>query len=487
MFRRFLLPTALLAFACLALPAAAAPAAPPPRPSNLRSDILYTHKGEFVQVSPMRALTLNAHVEQFAYDPLGLEIAVVGSETTGDQTTHFVKTIDARSGHEMSRLTVIAPEDDQSSGLMLLGWSISGKYLLLRRFTPDPQKPNDWVTEYLRWDLSANPQAAQVISPESELPQGAKREEEYDNGFASPDNRWIVFREDFHATDAEGKPEPRQSAYLLYDTERNLFRTLVLPPGASAYSWSDASHLKVNQNTIRQQFDVVTGQISPRPMSSGAAPLAASKQYPDLSLETEYRVQEDKQPTGGHLGSYLIWVRRTPFRAGPLGAVVAGLMPSSRDTETGPYDARDEPQAVWSPTGKQIAFISGGDVWVTDLATAAGTFPREKMAVGLKLSCAEEQMLAMTNLKQIGLGIIQYTQDSDENLPAADGWMKTISPYIKSTDVFGVDDHAVVYEPPADLALAKMESPADTEMAYMDLPCARVVLFCDGHVKVFAK
>ena len=56
----------------LTLPASADPASPPPaRPSSLRSDILYTHKGEFVQVSPMRPLTLNAHVEQFQYDPQG--------------------------------------------------------------------------------------------------------------------------------------------------------------------------------------------------------------------------------------------------------------------------------------------------------------------------------------------------------------------------------------------------------------------------------
>jgi len=81
---RLLLSTALLALASLALPIAADPAPPLPHFSNLRSDILYTHKGEFVQVSPMRPLTLNAHVTQFAYDPLGIEIAVVGSETAGE-------------------------------------------------------------------------------------------------------------------------------------------------------------------------------------------------------------------------------------------------------------------------------------------------------------------------------------------------------------------------------------------------------------------
>jgi prepilin-type N-terminal cleavage/methylation domain-containing protein/prepilin-type processing-associated H-X9-DG protein len=49
-----------------------------------------------------------------------------------------------------------------------------------------------------------------------------------------------------------------------------------------------------------------------------------------------------------------------------------------------------------------------------------------------------------SNLKQIGIGIMQYTQDYDESLPlfqvrsATDrtGWAETVQPYIKSTQVF---------------------------------------------------
>ena len=48
-----------------------------------------------------------------------------------------------------------------------------------------------------------------------------------------------------------------------------------------------------------------------------------------------------------------------------------------------------------------------------------------------------------SNLKQIGLGIIQYTQDYDEKLPArvvittpTQSWRAIIQPYIKSTQLF---------------------------------------------------
>src|SRR5674476_740693 len=47
-----------------------------------------------------------------------------------------------------------------------------------------------------------------------------------------------------------------------------------------------------------------------------------------------------------------------------------------------------------------------------------------------------------SNLKQIGLGIMQYTQDNDESMPSRrtasqlDSWRSQIFPYVKSTQLF---------------------------------------------------
>ncbi|RYG99049.1 DUF1559 domain-containing protein, partial [archaeon] len=51
-----------------------------------------------------------------------------------------------------------------------------------------------------------------------------------------------------------------------------------------------------------------------------------------------------------------------------------------------------------------------------------------------------------SNLKQIGLGMMQYTQDYDERFPVAYlhdtgsgtywGWMQAMQPYLKSTQIF---------------------------------------------------
>ncbi len=478
-----LTPFALLAFVCLALPAAADPAAPLPRLSNLRSDILYTHRGEFVQVKPMRALTLNAHVSQFAYDPLGLEIAIVGSETSGDQTTDFVKTFDAHTGKEISRYAVTAPTDAQSTGLGLLGFSTSGRYLLLQQFTPEPNDPSTAQTEFLRWDLSADPPTMHVINPQSALPPEQQSADLAGSADAnlSPDRRWLAFNQSVHALKDDGNPGPDQNTHLLYDPERDTFRVLTLPPHASSFFWSDNTHLQIWQDGKRKQFDVVTGQIIPLTTPLDSAPSSVSKQYPDFLLDTEPQTLWDKRQHSGSLDACVLWIHRTPYGQVPLGVAAAGLMPNYQED-----GQNHDPQAVWSPTGKQIAFVASGDLCVTDLVSATEALPHEKMAVGLKLSCAEEQELAVSNLKQIGLALIQNIQDNDEKYPDANGLVKTLAPYAKTTDIFQTDGHAFVYERPG-VSLANVESPATTENGYIDLPCARIVLFCDGHVKVFAK
>ncbi len=486
---RPLLP-ALLCLSLLAFPAAnfAAPTAPisdPVSPNNLRPDILYTHRGEFVQVSPMRPLTLNAHVEQFAYDPLGLEIAFVGSEPQGENTLHFVKTVDARTGHELSRLTLTASAG-QAASFRLLGFSASGKYLLLEQLTSDPAQPDALVDEYLRWDLSANPPIAHIIDPRSALPPGAVTDDtDAEDASASPDGRRMEFRQVYHTVDAEGKTNAVKTAFFLYDPERDTFKPLNLPPGiSSVYSWTDNTHLKIYQDGERKQFDVIAGEISLRPAAANIDKPAVSKQYPDLSLDTQNPKQQDAKGSDGYIDSYLIWIRRTPFGGKPMGAAVAGLMPQPA---VAAYPGSDDPTAMWSPTGKQVAFIANHDLYVSDLVTASGAMPREKMAAGLPLDCGDERVLAMSDLKQIGLALVQYAQDFDEHYPPTENIEKTLAPYLKTTDVFSVGSTRWIYHGASNVSLATIESPADTVQATMDLPCAHLVLFFDGHVKAFPK
>ena len=46
------------------------------------------------------------------------------------------------------------------------------------------------------------------------------------------------------------------------------------------------------------------------------------------------------------------------------------------------------------------------------------------------------QVVSLSNLKQLALGIIQYTQDHDEKMPDAAIWVDEIMPYVKAEELF---------------------------------------------------
>lgn len=453
--RRFALPLLLLGL--LVLPAAADP----------RPDILYTTRKEFVRVSPPRPLTLNAHIDKFAYDPLGLEVACAGSETQDGQTTYFVKTLDVRTGKELHRLTMTVPQYTDSR-LEMMGWTPSGKYLLLEQTQPKEADLGGSTTHLERWDLSADPPKLLPVNEAFPVPQGTSISSI--SHFASPHGRRVLLVGYYSL---EGSTH---SAYQVYDAEQDTSRTLTLPQGTELLlRWTNDSHLLVQsgQNQERRRMDAVTGQLSPLNTEADDDP-AASKQYPDLSLEMERRRQADTQGGGG-FDSRILWVRCAPRLKQPLSSVGAGLTMTDED-----------PQAVWSPGGKQVAFLTHGDLYITDLMPSppGEHLIQEKQALGLPLTCPEERELAMNNLKKIGLGLIMYSQDHDEHYPAAAGVEEAIIPYIKDRTVFSVGAIHWAYHAPKDLSLAAMESPAETVMATTTLPCGQVTLMGDGHVKM---
>ncbi|MCW3059901.1 MAG: hypothetical protein JWQ02_1722, partial [Capsulimonas sp.] len=108
---------------------------------------------------------------------------------------------------------------------------------------------------------------------------------------------------------------------------------------------------------------------------------------------------------------------------------------------------------------------------------------REKLTAGEPLSCEEERDIATTNLKQIALGILQYAQDNDEKYPAQADYHDAIYPYLKDESLFTMGKGKFVYHAPVNLSLASLENPSTLMIGEMLLPCARIVLYADGHVK----
>jgi prepilin-type processing-associated H-X9-DG protein len=200
--------------------------------------------------------------------------------------------------------------------------------------------------------------------------------------------------------------------------------------------------------------------------------LLATHYHPDWELET----LQHKLDHGAHeqsVDATTIWIS-APERIKVLSHLAVGVSP-------GPAP----PQASWSPQGDAVAYLAIGDLFVTDLVRADAT-SREKLAAGEPLSCDEERSMATVNLKQLGLGLIQYIQDYDERLPPAGDVHDRIYPYVKDETMFSVGDSNFVYYGNGQ-GLGSFDSPATFVIGAMDTPCAHNVLYLDGHVRSFLK
>ena len=467
--RRFTLPC-LLTLLASPLPAHA-----------LRPDILYLGGGKFVQVAPLRQLTLGAHVTQFSYEPLGAEIAVAGSETVGDTETLFIKTIDVRSGHEMNRLTMTTPAGDATAQYRLVGWSGSGRYLLAERWRPLKELTEAAAQglpasgDYLRWDLGADPPSvSQVVS----LPLPAGVRATLASVRPSPDGRLVFFGQEYRQTDPITKEDETQKLYWLYDPEKNQTRPLPLPAGFASYGhWVDAGHLRLSgdaaQQHVSETLDVLTGVTAPYVSPPKMKP--TSSLYPNLVLDAEARTLDDKEATGAQADSHILWLRRSAPGKDPLSAAAAAV--TSGD---------DEPRPVWSPTGRQIAYVTHGDLCVTDLTTPTD-IPAERQAVGLPLTCAEERALALVNIKNVDMAMFWYSMRHADKFPTSGEFQTAIASnpdYAKDLHTEAV--HFVYHEPP-DLLRGHLEKQKELVIGEFDLPCARVVLYGDGQVKALPK
>lgn len=101
----------------------------------------------------------------------------------------------------------------------------------------------------------------------------------------------------------------------------------------------------------------------------------------------------------------------------------------------------------------------------------------------------------VTDLKQIGLALLQYTQDYDEVLPPMKNAavVKTaLYPYVKSQAVFEQPQTHTLYQPNTSLShrnLASFADPSSMVVYYEAAPeddGLRAILFLDGHVKRLA-
>lgn len=105
-----------------------------------------------------------------------------------------------------------------------------------------------------------------------------------------------------------------------------------------------------------------------------------------------------------------------------------------------------------------------------------------------------QQAATLSNVKQIGLGLIMYSGDWDDNLPYTQDSKSTwyvIYPYVKNLGIFKTlnpNGGMIRFNMGVSGAVeSSISSPADTVLLYETEPWPdgrRVVAFCDGHAKL---
>ena len=458
----------------------------------------YMGFGKTLEAAQSRQLSLNAHVARFLYQPGGLEIAYESLQKDGDEVTQAIRLVGTKRGATTTLTSTtmhLGSDDEQPDMYNLAGWSGDGRYMLINQehYVKNPETGDGYFdVNFVCVDVGADPIHLSLIALPEIGPASKDVTVGYPHYFWSPDRTRVVFtRQDIVR---QGEQHSLNSAFNdVYDPKTGKMQDIAVGDKQVIRGWIDNTHLllddsphvgepKPSGKVHYASYDIGTGtqvviptlKVMPDAADdAGAAGSVLSPKAAYLRLDDEPHRLQDHQKIGT-VDTHALWIRRTQ---GPKLQSVASV---------GVTPGNDDPQAVWSPNGAQIAFIAHGDLFVTDLTVRDATLT-EKYKAGETLTCDEERDLATSNLKQVGLAIIQYCQDYDETYPPADQWQNRVNPYLKDDSLFNVAGHPVVYHVPAKLSLADMDDPANTVLGTIDLPCAMVTLYGDGHVKSLPK
>ncbi|HLK58932.1 MAG TPA: hypothetical protein VKU00_20325 [Chthonomonadaceae bacterium] len=131
-------------------------------------------------------------------------------------------------------------------------------------------------------------------------------------------------------------------------------------------------------------------------------------------------------------------------------------------------DGRDGKLA---PNGNAVLYQSQGAAWVIPFYRIS---KEEFKTAQLKA----RRTVIVSNGKQLGLALLMWAADNDENLPSPDGVNAEITPYLKNDALFDGFNYTYQGGPLSDIA-----DPANTILGTVDGPGGVAVIYADGHVK----
>ena len=466
---------------------------------------IYIGEGRIFEALPARQMTLRGHVLEFQYSPTGEKIAYEGLLVDHGEQSLVIKFVDPWRTDPVEKFVAKSAAFDARAEkpgerISLAGWSGDGRYLIVQRTKmadDGASAANGGDGQSISVTFECYDTQGDLASPKIvRLPMGFAGARPL---FAwSPDRTRLLFavdvvdEEEARSDSAESVSAIHHSA-IVYRPEDDSRQNIQSASDKVIVGWlDDQSLLEGDRADVRMEksdyvrYDIGSGavEVVPEPEHWGMVTRLAletesmetkmeNPKYPDLTLEVVSQEILDS-PHAEHVGASAIWIRRAAgkkkFAAAPI-----GVTPGS-----------EPPMPRWSPTGEAVAFLAHGDLFVSDLVKRAAT-DRETLNAGDKIDCAEERKIVQSNLKQIGLGLLQYLQDYDERLPPASNVQDRIYPYIKNADVFSLADSNFTYRGNSKMTTGNIEAPSKLVIGEMDTPCAHNYLYLDGSVKSIDK
>ena len=189
----------------------------------------------------------------------------------------------------------------------------------------------------------------------------------------------------------------------------------------------------------------------------------------------EYRENEMQVKSAQLLAKEKLALRVEPFTvrsrdtSQKVGMLWLEGSPNSESPRT--LVATDSGSGQFLSNGQGVVYDSNGALWFAPMVHMSLEQFKEMRDTALRAQL-------MNNAKQLGLGLLMYTQDYDEMLPDPDGINTKVEPYIKNMELF----NGFSYTFPGG-ALKDIEKPSETELGYVTGPGGRAVIYVDGHVK----
>jgi hypothetical protein len=146
-----------------------------------------------------------------------------------------------------------------------------------------------------------------------------------------------------------------------------------------------------------------------------------------------------------------------------------------------------EGAALLTPDGENPRMLRQAALFYRQGALYAAPVEKMDRTAYEKLRREVLRRQVMNNAKQIGLAMMMYAQDYDENFPPnGDAVRDQILPYLKNDNVFLDPETGRLgfsLASYANTGLASFESPATTPLGYLTGPGGRAIIYVDGHVR----